>query len=498
MSSVKVVTRSKIVCTLGPASDTAEKIRDLVDRGMDVARINFSHGTIEEKTSVFNAVREVDPTVAIMCDIQGPKIRIGQVQEGGATLVANQDITVTTEEVLGTAEKITISYPELPEEIKPGELIFINDGLICLQAVSVEAPEIMCKVLVGGVITSKKGVNLPRTEISLRVPTEKDTEDLKFIADLDPEFVSVSFVRDETDIQHVRDVLAENGNDRIKLIAKIERPMALDNFEAILKASDSIMVARGDLGVEIPFETLIPAQKMMVKRCNVVGKPVIVATQMLESMTESPVPTRAEVSDVFNAVADGADAVMLSAETAMGKYPNNAVETMERIIRVAEANIPLRNPDEYDSDEENVSEIIGHLVHNACKEFADIYCPNSSAAVTAEKLQEVKILALTDTGLTPRLVSKYRPPVTILSLTHDQRISRELRLVWGVEPLIIPEIENTEHMFKKIQKFTQTALADGLLNQNDKLIVAGNLDYSPVKTNMVAIFTVQDILNSMG
>jgi pyruvate kinase len=254
------------------------------------------------------------------------------------------------------------------------------------------------------------------------------------------------------------------------------------------------MVARGDLGVEVPFEKLIPAQKMMVKKANISGKPVIVATQMLESMINAPVPTRAEVSDVYNAVEDGADAVMLSAETAAGKFPREAVETMERIIKISEDHIPPRNPDNYDSGEENLSEIIGHLVHATGKEFHDMYF---QADEDNNQIPSVKILVLTHSGLSARMVSKYRPVVPIIAATSSERSAREMRLIWGVAPLLIPGIDEETNSFKKIQKSTSAALEAGFIEESDTLVIAGNMNYIPAKTNMLVIFKVKDIIDSM-
>jgi len=284
MTIQKLITKSKIICTLGPASDTPEQIKTLADMGMDCARINFSHGTTEYKVKLFNNVRKADDRIAVICDIQGPKIRIGEVRAERVILQPENKIRITTEDVLCDESRISIPYSELPNEVVVGDLIFINDGIICLKVDGVENNEIECTILCGGYVSSRKGVNLPSTRISLKVPTQKDTEDLKFIAQLDPEYVAVSFVEDGGDIVKIRNMLADYGNERMKLISKIERPFALENFDSILEFSDGIMVARGDLGVEIPPDDLLPVQKEMIRKCNIVGKPVIVATQMLESM----------------------------------------------------------------------------------------------------------------------------------------------------------------------------------------------------------------------
>jgi pyruvate kinase len=483
MVKPETITKSKIICTLGPSSNTTKKIKELIEIGMDCARINFSHGTIEDKTKLFNIIRETDDDIAILCDIQGPKIRIGQIIEEGAILQSGKEITITTEDVLGDENKVSISYNRLPNEINPGDLIFINDGIVCLEVKSIHGTDIGCKVISGGYISSRKGVNLPSTNISLKVPTEKDIEDLKVIAKLNPEYIAISFVSSEYDVNTVKDILSQNGNDEIKLISKIERPIAIENFDSILKVSDGIMVARGDLGVELPPEQVLPVQKEMIRKCNIDGKPIIVATQMLESMVKSPVPTRAEVSDVFNAIEDGADAVMLSAETASGDFPNEAVSIMERIIRVSESLIPNREPDEYDSEDETIAEIIGHLVFSACKEFQDM------------KYEKGKIICLTSSGYTAKMISKYRPPLPIFGITSYLKTARELRLVWGVEPVLITHLKNAEKTINRIKIAVEECLKMNYIHGDEKLIIAGNFFDFPSQTNMVSIFTAEDLLN---
>jgi pyruvate kinase len=482
MTQTKSITKSKIICTLGPASSNAEMIKSLSDHGMDCARINFSHGTLETKKELFNLIREVVPELAILCDIQGPKIRIGKVKENIVTLVAGQKFIVTTDELEGDNQRVTISYKPLPKEIKPGELIYLNDGIICLQVEEINGNDIHTKVLSGGYISSRKGVNLPTTKISLKVPTPKDIEDLKLIAQLSPEYVAVSFVSDGNDISTIRNILTTHGNENTKIIAKIERPIAVDNFEEILEQSDGIMVARGDLGVELPPEQVLPVQKKIIRQANIVGKPVIVATQMLESMVKSPVPTRAETSDVFNAIEDGADAVMLSAETASGDFPLETVKIMERIIKVSEELIPRRNPDDYDSKKGAVSEIIGHLVYEACQEISDL------------KYQGGKILCLTSSGYTVSLISKYRPSLPILGITPNHNTAKIMRLIWGVEPIYLPEISTKNKIISNFKLAVIECLKRNLLQQDEFLIIVGNLLNSPFHTNLLSVVTVQEIL----
>ena len=428
--------KSKILCTLGPSSRTEAEIGALYEQGMDMVRINFSHGSPEEKRELFATVKAVDPNLAILCDIQGPKIRIGEVKAGGALLRRGTQFTLTTEEVMGDETKATISYKPFPAEVKTGERVFINDGIVCLEVLQIKGKEVVCKVLSGGTIFTRKGVNLPTTKLSLRVPTEKDTVDI-----------------------------------------------AVDNFEEILAASDGIMVARGDLGGELPAEQVPPIQKEMIRRCNIAGKPIIVATQMLESMTKAPIATRAEVSDVYNAIADGADCVMLSAETASGEFPTEAVFTMERIIMVSEDHLAQRNPDWYDSKEDTVSEVIGHLTPQTCKQL--IERGNGAAG---------KIICLTRSGHTARMVSKYRPPFPILALTPDARAAQEMKLLWGVAPFHMPELAESAQTLSRIHTAIQACYDRGFLTPTEKVIVVGDFFNLPSQTNMVSILTVGDVL----
>ena len=478
----KKITKSKIICTLGPSTDSLEQIKELAKIGMDCARINFSHGTSEYKSDLFKTIRQELPELAILCDIQGPKIRIGRVQENGLVLKTGNKIVITTEDIIGSEDKITISYSRLPEEITRGDLIYINDGVVCLKAEDIRDNEIICRIITGGFISTRKGVNLPNTEISLKVPTEKDIEDLKLIAELDPEFIALSFVGTAEDVIKIREIFAGYGNTNIKLISKIERPVAVQNFDSILAESDGIMVARGDLGVELPFEEVLPAQKKMIKKANIAGKPIIVATQMLESMIKAPVPTRAEVSDVFNAIEDGADAVMLSAETASGDYPQEAVAIMERVIKGSEALIPKRDPDDYDSEDVTIAEIIGHLVYSTCKEFTEM------------GYSKGKIICITHTGHSAQMISKYRPNLPIIGVTPEINTARELKLQWGVEPLLLPEMDEIDKTRDKIKVAVKACLERQYITEKENLIIAGNFFDLPNKTNMISIFSSDEIL----
>ena len=475
------ITQSKIICTMGPSCHTPEQIRRLADLGMDCTRINFSHGSHEDKIQIFENVRQADDRLAILCDIQGPKIRIGKVEGDGVLLKQGKSIIVTTEPVEGNKEIININYEKLPQEANPGDLIYINDGLVCLKITEIQGKQLLCDILTGGFISTKKGVNLPSTKISLTVPTEKDVEDLKLIAKLNPEYVAISFVNDANDIATIRKILADAGNAKIKLIAKIERPFALENFDEILKVSDGIMIARGDLGVEIAPEDVQPVQKSLIRKCNIAGKPVIVATQMLESMTQAPTPTRAEVSDVYNAIDDGADAVMLSAETASGKFPEKAVAMMERIIRSAETHMTHADPDELDGPKRTHSELIGHLVFSTCKDL--------SAHSTG------KIICLTKTGYSARMISKYRPFFAIFGITDTKKSAREMRIIWGVEPFVLHQLKDVISNIDRIRLAAEECYDRNFIGGEDKIIVTGNNFFNfDQETNMICIFDLNDIV----
>ena len=475
------ITQSKIICTMGPACHTPEQIRRLADLGMDCTRINFSHGSHEDKIQIFENVRKADDRLAILCDIQGPKIRIGKVQGEGVLLKQGKSIIVTTDSVEGSKKIININYEKLPQEANPGDLIYINDGLVCLKIKKIQDKLLFCDILTGGFISTKKGVNLPSTKISMSVPTEKDVEDLKLIAKLNPEYVAISFVNDANDIATIKKILADAGNATIKLIAKIERPFALDNFDEILKVSDGIMIARGDLGVEIAAEDVQPVQKSIIRKCNIAGKPVIVATQMLESMTQAPTPTRAEVSDVYNAIDDGADAVMLSAETASGKFPEKAVAMMERIIRSAETHMTHANPDDLDGPQRTHSELIGHLVFSTCKALSE----HSTG----------KIICLTKTGYSARMISKYRPYFAIFGITDTKKSSREMRIIWGVEPFVLPQLKDVISNIDRIRLAAEECYDRNFIGGEDKIIVTGNNFFNfDQETNMICMFDLNDIV----
>jgi len=469
-------TRSKIVATIGPASKSEETLTEMIEAGMDVARLNFSHGTHQDHIKRFDLIRSLSDRIAIMFDISGPKIRTGLMEEGKKSVYLNvgDEFTLTTRNVLGNEEIAFVSYEDLPTDLEPGDKIFINDGIIGLHVLSTSETDILCRVESGGVLSGRKGVNVPDVNLAIDIPTEKDIKDMELAAKLVSDYLAVSFVRTSDEILKVRETLHDKGVD-IPLIAKIEHSIGLKNFDAILEVADGIMVARGDLGVETPPERVPLVQKEIIHKCNTYGKPVITATQMLDSMTKSPRPTRAEASDVANAVLDGTDAVMLSSETAVGDYPIESVRTMERIVHHAEAAMPYRDPDYYDHGHEDVAEVIGHVIHTITKE-----------------MEVAAIVTVTTGGFTARMISKYRPKKSIIAITSDERVMRQLNLLWGVYP-IKKEIK-TDDASKLIYSSLKAAYDEGLLSMDDTAVIACGSVLIPGKTNLVGIYEIGAVL----
>lgn len=481
-SPKRKVVKSKIVCTIGPASDSEEVLSKMIEKGMDVARLNFSHGTHESHRRNVDLIRSINDAIAILCDIQGPKIRVGKMKEH-VVLKRGQEFTLTSGEVLGDENIASVSYEKLPREVKAGDKIFLNDGIIKLEVKDVRGEGIRCEVIVGGELSSRKGINVPTSALTLSIPTEKDVGDIKFIAGLGVEYVAASFVGSAAEVAKVREILQSEGETKTKIISKIERPIALKNFDDILAASDGIMIARGDLGVEIPPERVPKFQKELIHKCNREGRPVIVATQMLESMTFQSTPTRAEASDAFNAVLDGADAVMLSAETATGKFPVRVVDILNRIVETAENVMPRRDPNYYDSTNETISEILGHAVYAITGEFEDLGI-----------IDKLYILAITKNGHSARMISKYRPPVPIIAATPNKRVLRQLQLQWGVDPILF-EVKRGDHHELMVQKAVAESMEKGFFSKDDYVTIVSSSLLVPDKTNVCSIFAVKDIIS---
>jgi len=473
----------KIVATVGPASDSKQMIRNLIKAGVDVFRLNFSHGTREEKIELIKRIREVNDYIGIIADIQGPKIRVGEFKEDETYFLHSGDIIkIYEKERKGDNEQFSIPFEGFLRSISEGDFVYINDGIIKIQAKEKKEDHIVAEVIAGGKISNNKGVNIPSGKIQQKVPTEKDIKDLELIADLDVEYVAISFVSGGDDVLRVKKLLENYGNNEIKLISKIERPIALTNFDQILNVSDAVMIARGDLGVEISPDKVPLKQKKLIYKCNREGKPVIVATQMLESMTNSPVPTRAEAADVFNAVLDGTDAVMLSAETAVGKYPINAVLFMNKIAYTAHENMPQRVPDQYDSDRLTHTQTLGHAIHSLANEMEELNFRG-------------KILVITRGGYGARMISKYRPPLPIIAITPFRKTARETNLVWGVQPFHIENIDffnmDAESIIEQSVKF---AVDIDVVNENEHVIILLVSRKFQRRGNLVGLYYVGEIL----
>ena len=429
--------KTKVVCTLGPAADSEEIIRQLICSGMNAARFNFSHGTHESHLAQLTKLKrvrdEMGVPVATILDTKGPEIRIKTFEKGPITLERGQDFTLTTDDVPGDGRRVSVTYQNLHEEPKPGHRVLVDDGLIELSVREIRGHDILCSVDNGGPLSSNKSINIPDVHILLPSLTEKDREDLKFGAENDFDFVAASFVRKASDIRDIRECLHQYGGDDIRIIAKIENREGVDNLLDIIEVADGVMVARGDLGVEIPAHEVPILQKKMIKATIRAGLPVITATQMLDSMIRNPRPTRAEVSDVANAVFDGTSCVMLSGETASGKYPVEALQTMVDTVTAAEGAIDYWGRFRERSLLPVVSGISDAITHSCC--------------LTAMDLNASAILAATRSGYTAKVISRFRPACPIVALCQNESTRRQLAISWGVHPYLSGEVDSTDRMF---------------------------------------------------
>lgn len=443
----KIQKRTKIVATLGPASAEKEVLTRLIAKGVDVCRLNFSHGSQEDHLKVINTIKEINQEhpfhVAILADLQGPKIRIGKMKEGGAFLVNGSKIEMTTQELIGDENKIYITYENFPNDVKQDEIILLDDGKLQLRVLSTNHKDtVMCEVVHGGILTSRKGVNLPNTKVSIPSLTEEDLDNLNFALDHGADWIAMSFVRSAEDIKQCKEIIAAKGS-HAKIIAKVEKPEAIENIDAIIEATDAVMVARGDLGVELPMEEVPGLQKIIVQKCRNLSKPVIIATQMLESMITTPRPTRAEVNDVANSVLDGADAVMLSGETSVGEFPEIVIETMAKIItHVESTSYPYYIAKKNTPSETTI--------------IPDAIC--GSSIFLAEKTKASAIAVMTASGYTAFEISSFRPDANIYVFTGNTNLLNQLSLVWGVSTFIYEKYESTDgtiqdvnDLLKKIQ-----------------------------------------------
>ncbi len=431
--------RAKIVCTIGPASRDGKTLGLLVDAGMNVARMNFSHGNHGEHREVFERIRKISSTVAVIQDLQGPKIRVGELPGNGTVLTNGGECLLAGKGKSSDVNVIPVTYESLPDDVVPGNDIFLNDGMIHLEVIAVEGRLVRCRVIHGGLLTSRKGVNLPGVKVSSPALTEKDREDLEFGIGLGVDYVALSFVRSPDEVREVREIIREAGSSA-RVIAKIEKREAIEVIGDIIDEADGIMIARGDLGVEIPAEEVPMVQKAIIEECLLRGKPVITATQMLESMVDSESPTRAEASDVANAVIDGTDAVMLSAETATGKYPVQAVKVMSRIIEEAE---------KY-RGRIGAGSAAGEIISSDMETIlTDAVC--SGARAICADVGASAIAVLTHSGQTARLVARRKPGVPIIALTDHLPVVRQMSLVWGVSTIPVESIEETEAIFAVVR-----------------------------------------------
>lgn len=471
--------KTKIVCTIGPSCYTQEGINNLLLHGMNVARINFSHGAYEihERSIGYirKAAREYNYSIPVLADLQGPKIRVGHMKDGGQIIEQGQIITLTSEAIEGTSELIPIDYDQLPQEAEVGNTILLDDGLLEFKVVECLKNTLKVEVVVGGELKSRKGVNLPNVKISIPALTEKDIKDLEFAVSMDADFIALSFVRNPNDVIDLKKRLIELGSEA-GVIAKIEKPEAVDCIDDIIGEADGIMVARGDLGIEIPAEEVPFIQKTIIEKCRAVSKPVITATQMLDSMIHNPRPTRAETSDVANAVLDGTDAVMLSGETAAGKYPMEAVNVMDRICRkIEERRIQLYNSMEYKKPEQRDKQIIESLAH--------------TCVLLSEKAESAIISTITHSGNTARRIAKYRPKVPIFAFTESQKVRRQLNLVWGVRSIRLRELFDTDKSVKIMEDYLKD---NGQVKTGDRVVIATGMPTSQRgRTNMVKISIIE-------
>jgi pyruvate kinase len=462
--------RAKIVCTLGPATATPEKVRELVNAGMDVARLNFSHGTHADHKHVYQVIRdasdETGRAVGVLADLQGPKIRLGRFAVGPVEWRTGDTVRITVEDVPGTHQRVSTTYKGLADDAKVGDRLLVDDGKVGLTVTGIEGPDVVCEVTEGGPVSDNKGLSLPGMNVSVPALSDKDSEDLEFALGLGVDFIALSFVRSPADIETVYQVMDRVGAPRRPVVAKLEKPEAVDNLEAIVLAFDGIMVARGDLGVELPLERVPLVQKRAIQIARENAKPVIVATQMLESMLDNSRPTRAEASDVANAVLDGTDALMLSGETSVGRYPIEAVRTMSRIIEAVEAgpaDVPPLN---------HVPRTKRGVLSYAARDIG-------------ERLGVKALVAFTQSGDTVRRLARLHTRLPLLAFTPEPEVRSQLALVWGVETFLVPSVASTDAMVRLVD---HAVLSIGRYQRGDSVvIVAGSPPGTVGSTNLIRV-----------
>ncbi|MBM7584930.1 pyruvate kinase [Bacillus pakistanensis] len=475
--------KTKIVCTIGPASESIEKLTQLIESGMNVARLNFSHGDHEEHgqriKNIREAAKKTGKTVGILLDTKGPEIRTNNMENGVIQLTQGSNVIVSMNEVLGTKDKFSVTYSGLIDDVQVGSKILLDDGLIGLEVTEIhhEQGELVTRVMNTGELKNKKGVNVPGVSVNLPGITEKDASDILFGIEQGIDFIAASFVRRAADVLEIHQLLEERNASHIQIIPKIENQEGVDNIIEILEVSNGLMVARGDLGVEIPAEEVPLVQKALIKKCNALGKPVITATQMLDSMQRNPRPTRAEASDVANAIFDGTDAIMLSGETAAGLYPVEAVQTMNNIASRAETAL-------------NYNEILSNRSKDCEHNMTDAI--GQSVAHTAINLDVNAIVAPTESGHTARMIAKYRPKAPIVAVTGDDSVSRRLALVWGVVPQVGRRVTTTDEM---LDMAVEEGMNSGVIKHGDLVVITAGVPIGETgTTNLMKIHVVGDIL----
>lgn len=471
--------KTKIVCTIGPASRDADTMREMLEAGMNVARLNFSHGTHEEHRKTIETFRRVrdeqDRPAAILLDTKGPEIRLGDFENGSEILEEGDEFTLTSEECPGTKERVSTTYKALPSQVSLGTSILIDDGRVRLRVAGTTEDEVRCIVVNGGKVSNRKGVNIPNQSLDLEYISEADRQDILFGIEMDVDYVAASFVRSGADVKVLRSLLNENGGNRIKIISKIENTEGIENFKEILALSDGIMIARGDMGVEVDFEKLPGIQKKFIKECCKAGKTVITATQMLESMTHSPAPTRAEITDVANAVFDGTSAVMLSGESAAGDYPVETVKAMAKIVSQAEEDAEEVNQYKFLEVETNDRDVSNAMGHAAC--------------TTAHDIKASAIVAITTSGYTAEMMAKYKPVEPIIAATPDSKTYHQQALTRGVYPVLTQRSSNWNDL---MEKAIEGAERMKFVKKGDCIVLSAGMPLQvPGTTNLIRVKTIE-------
>lgn len=467
--------KTKIICTIGPSSENEETLKQMCLAGMNVARLNFSHGSHEEHLKKINLIKkvrqELKVPLAIMLDTKGPEFRTGTYKNGKITLASGDKFTLVCDDIEGDETRVSVSYKDLYKELFVGDKVLINNGLVIMEVAKIVDKEIICNVIEGGVLSDKKSMSFPGKHLQIEYLSNQDKEDILFGLENDVDFIACSFVSCKQNIDDVKTFIAEHGGNNVGLIAKIENRAGIDNIEDIMQSCDGVMVARGDLGVEIPYECLPDVQKKIITKCRLLGKRVITATEMLETMIYNPRPTRAEISDVANAVYDGTSAIMLSGETAMGKYPVEAIKTMSKIAEHTEENIHYKK--RFHNTDFKIKDLADAISHATCGMALDI---DASCVV-----------ACTISGLTARLISRFRCPITILGITHNEKTWYKLAMSWNVVPILCDQYNTTDEMFEEAKRL---AVENLKLDKGNRLVITGGITGTVGMTDTIKVVKV--------